>query len=250
MWPWCQRTDMGVKFAANPGENWNGYKGRIVGNSYSKWVYHLVLQLIHEVEQARGLFRGHVLLEFKGSPQVYWQRFRCANGHQVLNVVRPVQAVGQVLRTCSQPGCGRSLRAVNASSGPYDLISTAYGLALGGSLLITLGNDEDHPWWTHEIGHNRHLEHAAGEAGFQPLQHDSVNNTSDAALQADGGIGALWKQWDRTCTMSYTDSRQVGAAGGDDRQQFCGKCLLRNRGWAVEGLPALAAVLGGNDTGP
>jgi hypothetical protein len=250
MWPWSHRIDMGVTFAANPGENWKGYQGRIMGNSYSRWVYHLILRLIHEVEENRGLFRGHVLVEFLGSPQVWLQRFRCGNGHVEYQVVRALQPVGTVLRACSTPGCPRNLRATNTSTGPNNIINTAYGLALGGSFLITLSNNEDWPWWTHEIGHNRHLQHAAGEDGNQPQQHDSVNNTSDAALQADAGIGADWKRWDRVCTMSYTDSRAVGAAGGDDRQQFCGKCLLKNRGWRVEKLPALAAVLGGNDVGP
>ena len=250
MWPWSHRIDMGVTFAANPGETWSAYKGRITSNCYSKWVYHLILRLIAEVEKTRGLLRGHVLIEFRGAPKVSFQRFRCANAHEVNSLVRAKQGVGTILRTCAVPGCGRSLRATNNSSDNLDLISTAYGLACGGSLLITLTNNEDHPWWTHEIGHNRHLQHAAGEGGFQPQQHDSVNNTSDAALQTDGAVGALWKQWDRVCTMSYTDSRAVGQAGRDDRQQFCGKCLLKNRGWKVETLPALAGVLGGNDVGP
>jgi hypothetical protein len=250
MWPWSHRKDMGVTFAANPGEAWSAYKGRIVNNSYLQWAYYLIVTLIKQVEQTRGLLRGHVLVEFRGSPPVTLQRFQCANGHQADNVVGALQAPGTVLRACPIPACGRNLRATNASAGPFDLVSTALGLALGGSFLISLTNNEDHPWWTHEMGHNRHLQHAAGEAGNQPRQHDSENNTSDVALQADGAIGAQWKRWDRVCTMSYTDSRQAGADGGDDRQQFCGKCLLKNRGWRVESLPALPGVLGGGDQGP
>lgn len=142
------------------------------------------------------------------------------------------------------------------SAGPTDIteeggdsmINTAMGLALGGSILITLNDNEDWPWWTHEIGHNRQLQHAGKEFGFQVAQHDSAPNTHEVNWPAGAPANPLEAQWDRDCTMTYQTSRLAGP-DGDDRQQFCGKCVLKGRGWRVENLPD-AGTLGPGVAGP
>jgi hypothetical protein len=249
MWPWSHMEDLGVRFAANPGERWDAFKARLLNRTYFRWADALVFSILQQIESQSGRLRGHVLVEFKGAPQPEFARYSCPTCATTYRYLEYTVGGAHSARTCPAPGCGGVNLALVSSAGPYDLVDTAMGLSLGASVLITLRDDEDFPWWTHEIGHNRHFEHAAGEGGNKPAQHDSVNNTADVALQADAGIGADWKRWDRVCTMSYTTSRQVGAAGGDDRQQFCGKCLLRNRGWRVEGLPNLG-TMGGNVVGP
>jgi hypothetical protein len=59
--------------------------------------------------------------------------------------------------------------------------------------------------------------------------HDSRPN----AVTGDfpGGTPPLEKQWDRVCVMGYIDKSLP-----KDRHYFCGKCLLKLRGWAVEAL--------------
>jgi len=60
-----------------------------------------------------------------------------------------------------------------------------------------------------------------------------------AAVQAAGDVNT--QKWDRDCIMSY-----VNTDAGDDRGYFCGKCLLKLRGWKVEGIADPA----GNVAGP
>jgi len=45
------------------------------------------------------------------------------------------------------------------------------------------------------------------------------------------GTHASRQDWDRYCIMSYASSQYPGGT-----EYFCGKCLLRNRGWKVQGL--------------
>lgn len=80
--------------------------------------------------------------------------------------------------------------------------------------------------WAHEIGHHRQLEHAASAPSFQITQHDTEVND----LPAISGEHADDRRWDRCCIMGYTK------IAGDDKLYFCGKCVLKNRGWKVEGL--------------
>ena len=101
--------------------------------------------------------------------------------------------------------------------------------------------------WAHELGHNRHFEHAAsapmmtGAAG----QHDNQLNEI-ATFHADEMAGN--KNWDRACLMSYVEQCvSDGTSTGGKRVKtydedvdvpcFCFKCVLWNRGWNVIGFP-------------
>jgi hypothetical protein len=71
---------------------------------------------------------------------------------------------------------------------------------------------------THEIGHTYYLSHPTQE----PLDHDGA---------------------DKNCTMWYLHSGQVASRGQVDmssgsanESKFCGKCLLKLRGWKVRAL--------------
>ena len=87
--------------------------------------------------------------------------------------------------------------------------------------------------WAHEMGHNRNLQHAqsnlaavaANPGTFDNKQHDSVANAHQTVALAPQPHERFW---DRYCTMGYDTSAA---------RKFCGKCIMKNRGWAVEDLP-------------
>jgi hypothetical protein len=113
----------------------------------------------------------------------------------------------------------------------------AVGAALGGSWIFTETKPE--PTWAHEIGHHKHLEHAASGPGAKADQHDSEANPN---VTDPPETVALKRNWDRCCIMSYTSDDSA-----NDRLYFCGRCILKLRGWKVE--PAALAV-GGGINGP
>jgi hypothetical protein len=86
------------------------------------------------------------------------------------------------------------------------------------------------------MGHHRHLEHAANAPAAKGNQHDHQDN---AAITA--GNLATERQWDLHCMMNgyQTPDHPVR-----DHDFPCGKCLLKNRGWTVEGLALPAAGAG------
>ena len=101
----------------------------------------------------------------------------------------------------------------------------AVGEPLGALWLMTTGGPRT--FWAHEVGHHKHLEHA-GDVIARPKQHDHTSNTVDPAVQA-APVGS--DMWDRVCIMSY-----INTEAGPDAAYFCGKCILKLRGWKVEGL--------------
>jgi hypothetical protein len=113
----------------------------------------------------------------------------------------------------------------------------AVGPALGGVWLWNYKRDDgmDAVTWVHELGHCRHLVHAAGVDMYEyntvdyKEQHDSAENAHVTAQDAK----PRQKQWDRRCTMSYTTGVRF----------FCGKCVLKNRGWKVESIPLVDGSL-------
>jgi hypothetical protein len=91
------------------------------------------------------------------------------------------------------------------------------------------------------VGHHKHLEHCAGAPGASLTQHDTAANTKDPALNPPNKIPAVEAKWDRDCVMSYVNSES-----GDDAAYFCGKCILKLRGWKVEGSGGAAGPNSGD----
>lgn len=94
--------------------------------------------------------------------------------------------------------------------------------AVGGPLGVGfVFEGDDLANWAHEIGHHRHMEHAASAPGAKTAQHDSQPNPNitDPATKVED------RNWDSACVMGY-----------GDKLFFCGKCVLKNRGWKVEGI--------------
>ena len=123
---------------------------------------------------------------------------------------------------------------------PRSIVNYGIGNAGGGTWLF-----KGMPaWqWAHEVGHHRHLEHAADApvGGLADQQrrdrlHDYETNTTAAGFQIS--TAALNQRWDRCCVMSYVHllkgKGDLAADPNLDRTCFCGKCVLRNAGWKVE----------------
>ena len=166
--------------------------------------------------------------------------YTCARGHAV---DKPGDGWfgnnwnGKPCPTCANPALVRDGAPVFSNpKGPEDplynnLPLPAVGLSLGATWLFT-SSDED--TWAHEMGHHRQLEHSASAPGAQYEDLSAVvnNELHDSELNTaktwPGTTANADKRWDRDCIMSYT-SREALC--------FCGKCLLRQRGWKVQALP-------------
>ncbi|MBN2122817.1 MAG: choice-of-anchor D domain-containing protein, partial [Deltaproteobacteria bacterium] len=190
-------------------------------------------------------------------------RYRCANGHGPFNGADDTfpgggKFNGRRCPTCNDP----SLNCVSTvqtearqaprmvPTGTRTIVSYGIGDAGGGTWLLK----NFAAWeWAHEVGHHRHLEHSAdapvgSRSAEKDKLHDSQRNTG-VDWSIEGVPSVLNQRWDRCCIMSYVDC-STGYSdpdiGGSDHTYFCGKCVLRNRGWKVEGIsrgPAIAPSL-------
>ncbi len=198
----------------------------------------LLYLLIRKIETKYGRLRGHILAEFESSPNLLIVEYTCDGCNQQVTEVAndPTQSGTPDPHTgintssdyrdrrCFNLGCAGTFRESHRRT--LTLPLPAVGVALGGCWLFRPRNSAT---WAHEIGHHRHLEHAQANngdvdpaPGAKNAQHDSAANPHQAAAPQPHQRG-----WDRYCIMSYDDTAD---------QLFCGKCLLKNRGWAVESI--------------
>jgi hypothetical protein len=84
------------------------------------------------------------------------------------------------------------------------------------------------------------MEHAADVIQV-PAQHDRATNSVDNAVTTDPDADS--QKWDRACIMGYICQDDDNTK--PDAGYFCGKCLLKLRGWKVEGLADPAGNLAG-----
>lgn len=170
--------------------------------------------------------------------------YRCDNCSRETSAFESNARAGAQAGTACGQACPRNgrWRAVAGSrtaqeiAGPRaDLGLPSWGGPLGGLFLDT--KEGPRTYWAHEVGHHKNLEHA-GDVITNPAQHDRAANTVDAAVAADPDVNS--QKWDRDCIMSY-----VNTETGPDQAYFCGKCLLKLRGWKVEGLADPGGHLGG-----
>lgn len=168
--------------------------------------------------------------------------YECTVCHHKTTVSEPASSAGaRNGQACAQT-CAGTMSPVGGTLtnqqiyGPISGIGLpAVGAALGGSWIFTETKPE--PTWAHEIGHHKHLEHAASGPGAKADQHDSSAN---ANVTNPPEATALKRNWDRCCIMSYTSDD-----GANDRLYFCGRCILKLRGWKVE--PGALVVAGGTN---
>jgi flagellar hook assembly protein FlgD len=232
IWPWGHRDDLGWPWVSPEGltsgdlyDQW--LDPDVIENTWRKFREGLLIALVKEVEK-RGLLRGHLFVEFESSPGAFLEKHECDDPakHTYYAIEKdgaasPVDGVG-----CPGAGgsCPGTLRAAGTGK-PYNdgLPLPAVGVALGATWLFTSSDAET---WAHEVGHHRHLEHSASAPGAAASLHDSENNST----QNWAGLGvtdADEQNWDSMCIMSYASAPDLC---------FCGRCVLRNRGWRVEAL--------------
>ncbi len=244
VWPFLHKPHYGVK--RRPGNlsslvTW--LYGKIELKSWDKYSKELILLTIAKIESKHGRMRGHILAEFSSSPPLLLVEYKCDKcGDKVSEIANdPTGATSTTIdsvtvkytlrmedKLCRRSSCGPprgkyKYQTNRVISGGIPLC--AIGQPLGGSWVYTPRSEAT---WAHEMGHHRHFEHAQAYAGKNSIapggkvrQHDSATHPEFKAA----GLSRWQRDWDRFCVMSY-DS---GAP-----QTFCGKCLLRNRGWGVE----------------
>jgi hypothetical protein len=199
------------------------------------------------------VMRGHLFVEFESSPDCNYEAYTCANcleANKYYWFVRKTASTSGLKRGTSCPTCGGA-HTLNVYAGQIvrnsSLPWAAVGSPLGATWLFTTSDADT---WAHEVGHHRHFIHAASAPGSQQSpsgtpgpsleMHDHEANSVKAwdgfqiTLGHNNGTKASERDWDRNCIMSYSASSYVGAARG--RDTFCGKCLLRQRGWKVQAL--------------
>ncbi|MBS1855727.1 MAG: peptidoglycan-binding protein [Acidobacteria bacterium] len=343
LWPWWKIKHFGIQEVPAPATRIADYESvflenHIYNDSWYTYAPPLVHLLLARVERSRGLLRGHLISEFRSSPQ-YWKEFykcnrcntlqilieltaaggsatgepcrvgacpgtleetasenftcdvcgfhfvrmtfqgwegractqRCAGTLQVQsmspvagqpNRSRVVYACGVCARTRTfteatatagaahlGQACGRNCtghfrgdaatHVANTIVGPMDHLNfPAIGEPLASLWLMTDGGPRT--FWTHEVGHHKHLEHA-GDVIVKATQHDHTRNTVDAGLNPPNSVPTDAARWDRTCIMSYANTES-----GADAAYFCGKCILKLRGWKIEGSGAAAGPNSGD----
>ena len=243
VWPYLDKPHYGVATWPASMEDFSKHLyGKIEEKSWDLFSHELMHLLIKRIEALYGRFRGHVMAEFTASPKLLLYNYKCsicseqaaeiANdptssvtvnvGAETFNITERMKDVD-----CRKKASGCTGKFGKVGQRVIEGVPLcAIGRSLGGCWLFVPGNAAT---WAHEIGHHRQLEHAQankGDAepapGSQVKQHDSETNPAQAAAPQPHQ-----KAWDRFCIMSYDH----GAP-----QRFCGKCLLKNRGWAVEAI--------------
>jgi len=234
IWPWGDQADYGWPWPSNEGvtdaqlyDNW--LNTDVIELTWRAFRTGLLLALVKEAEK-QGYLRGHMFVEFEAGPSVDLVQYECddAAAHKYWFLEGPGGANRADGDACPAPGpCAGTLAPAASQTYGTGLPLPAVGIALGATWLFTTSDADT---WAHEVGHHRHAEHAASAPGARPDSHDSSANTTRNWVTL-GVADADKQQWDRNCVMSYSSSEYPG---GTDH--FCGRCILKNRGWKVTGL--------------
>ncbi len=248
VWPWAAHDNLGLP-PSPAGAILDDAVGASTDEAFNLHVllaFRFSLAMVQSVERETGRMRGHVLVEYESSGNPSWHRYRCATCRDTFWYPQRLPgALGGLV--CPTPLCGGGLASLGASythpgtdcaDGNFPGLNTpSCGFPVG-VFWNFLGTAD---LWAHEIGHNRHFEHAAEAFGLpdRDIMHDNAVNP----LPRVGDI-AENERWDRACLMSYiTGLGTYDAAGaGSDKPCFCFKCVLRNRGWRLQALGAQVPV--------
>lgn len=235
VWPFLSAKRWGIPVSA-PGVRLPDFYRRVLdplfNDTWRKFREQLIWLVLAKTELRHGLLKGHLLVEFTDSPSGTVWEYRCPRCHQYFVEMIEQLPVAERMDQLPCPACGTGkggsgIKPVKTGDDTSSLMLPAVGVGMGATWLFTPATG---PLWAHEMGHHRHLEHAQawpGQTSVAPgaknIQHDPVPNTVKYGAAAAGKDQC----WDRQCVMSYSHGKQY----------FCGKCVLKNRGWKVEGLP-------------
>jgi hypothetical protein len=199
----------------------------------------LLNSMVTDIETAKGILRGHLIVEFESSPRdVLVRQYECNTCHGKGSVIQTANQTNYTGQPCfkKSPQCAGTLEGPRDFTYPGGLMLNAVGGKCGAAWLFADHGDprKIENVWAHEMGHHRHLQHApawpgkGNEApGAVAAQHDDAFNPAfvDSGEWNSGADTLAHRRWGRTCIMSYTLRAPL---------YFCGKCALKNRGWAVE----------------
>ncbi len=266
VWPWHAMPRYGIRPTGGGVRMAQAYS-RLFRPAFDHTWYRfrspLLMELLKKVESKTGLQRGHFLTQFKSTPGLTIAEYVCSGCTTYrLEVVNNLPAAQTLAgQTCT--ACNAATYNLAQTASPYRSVPLpACGLAMGATWLFRTANSEV---WAHELGHHKHLEHAVANPGgtspntahnlgdswwnagagrwdscgaapgAKPAQHDSQLNTRLWAIAGTTAPGTGWDdpihpdkdfRWDKYCIMSYER----------EPMYFCGKCILKIRGWRVEGL--------------
>ncbi|MGD0524215.1 MAG: hypothetical protein ABSE49_03670 [Polyangiaceae bacterium] len=245
IWPYLDKKNWGTSPKLVDLQSYVSWLyGTIEETSWDEYSNELIHKLIEGAEKKLGRMRGHVIAEFTSTPPVVVIEYACnANpSHKFCEIANDPGGAGSlVVGTETVKYSKRTNNTVTCAAGggcTGKYVFSSDRIIDGGILLCAIGRPLGGCWqftprdaftWAHEVGHHRHFEHAQAYAnsttiapGGKVVQHDSQAN----AYQA-GATSTFQRAWDRWCVMSYDSDGPV---------HFCGKCLLRNRGWRVQGI--------------
>ena len=171
IWPWSDDPRFGWTAVSTPNQSVSDFLDNVTTGTWRKFRDSLLLSMLRTIEK-KGFLRGHLFVEFKDSPAFKVVVYKCSGApqHTILAMVKngsPNPALGPCA-SCNQP--------VAPSGSVYNCGSMglpAVGIGLGATWLFT---SSDENTWVHEVGHHRHLEHAASAPGAKPALHDSEAN--------------------------------------------------------------------------
>ncbi len=249
-------------------------KPKADNEGFKKFRNKLLHFLVKKIEKNYGFMRGHLMVEFESSPNVAIVEWECSHcNSQYSEVVNDPGSAATILINGTNytysseseglgcTACAPGTYAINIKT-TRTLSLNACGLACGASWLFLPRRPDT---WAHEMGHHRHMQHAqsyptgtcknthlphtigrttknvpdpvaggnvtvicGASPGAQLDQHDSQTNPHLAGEAAPDTIHADKERcWDRHCLMSYNKNMA---------RVMCGKCILKQRGWAVEPL--------------
>lgn len=254
IWPWSDQADYGYPHFSSvdlpdADVQQKFLSDDVMEKTWGKFSEALLYAILKEIEK-RGVMRGHLFAEFessnkfhlreyrcnqrasRGAPHTYWttQRGEATDAARLNNTACPAPNCFSNPRSRTVPGLPSVLTETTRHMSYASMPLWAEGNAMGVTWLFT---SSDAGTWAHEVAHHRQFEHAATAPGAQYSSGPSgQNNLHDAQANtvnwsAPGHVHTGDERWDLDCQMSYTEV---------DALCFCGKCLLRNRGWLIQGL--------------
>jgi hypothetical protein len=243
-WPWSNHDFLGFAPSA-PNQQLADDKGAALNQGlmlHVRLAFRYSLAMVQSVERETGRMRGHVLVEYQSTDKPYWLQYVCPNCHSTYTITQRQRGVLAGL-LCPSPGCInqalrhaglRSTHSNPCADGVFDGLNTpSCGFPIG-VFWNFLGTAD---LWAHELGHNRHYEHAADAFGLPDRWNYHYHQPNSAF------IGRQEKAentcWDRSCLMSYIgdvlDSLDASSYDqANDIACLCFKCVLRNRGWRLD----------------
>ena len=235
-WPWVHKDNLGLPWQKNPKVSMDAFNTWMLNDvkqqTTDRFYEHLLLRLLDQAEQKKGLMAGHFTVLYSGVKEIWGRKAKC-NGTPAHTMILPqVDGTGTtgMNGACPHTGCTGTLVNDQGTTKCWfsGLGEAAAGLALGSLWIYHEPLEAAFRTLAHEYGHHKHLQHV----GWGP--HDSVANP--------GGDGGHWAQ---RCMMSYfQNSNNTNNIGGYDKNRyFCGKCILKLRGWKVEALPNVAGTV-------